>query len=269
MSLFNMENTCLNCNEIILQNFCSQCGQRRNKRIDRQYITDEVQYTILQTNKGFLYSLKKIIVNPGKTAREFIDGKRVKHYTPISMAFVLTGISTFISYKFIGIADIINELYAKQGINQNFTNAYLDFLSNYISLVFLLMIPIFAVFTKIGFRKWGHNYYEHIVMNAYLLSFYNLISILLIYPLMYIFKSDSAAVASISGYSMFLYPFILFYFFKGFYAEKPIFAVITKILLTSLLMVGGVVIFGLLFFLTGVLIAFLGRSGEVIKVLNK
>ena len=49
------ENSCRNCNQNIVQNYCSNCGQKRYKRIDRSYIWEEIQYTTIHTNKGFLY----------------------------------------------------------------------------------------------------------------------------------------------------------------------------------------------------------------------
>ena len=83
-----MDQNCQNCSTLILNNFCDNCGQKKFKKIDRKYIWDEIQYTFLHTNKGFLYSVKNIIKNPGKTARAFIDGNRVNHYKPILLVFV-------------------------------------------------------------------------------------------------------------------------------------------------------------------------------------
>lgn len=48
-----MEHICLNCNFVISENFCSNCGQKKFKRIDKKYVTDELQYLLLHTNKGF------------------------------------------------------------------------------------------------------------------------------------------------------------------------------------------------------------------------
>ena len=49
----NTENTCKNCGHEIAENFCPNCGQKKYKRINSQYIKDEIQYSILHTNKGF------------------------------------------------------------------------------------------------------------------------------------------------------------------------------------------------------------------------
>ncbi|MBC8645230.1 DUF3667 domain-containing protein [Flavobacterium lindanitolerans] len=74
---------------------------------------DEVQYLAVHTNKGFFYSLKNVARNPGKTAKKFIDGDRVNHYKPILLAFVLSGISAFLSFKVIK-SDVIMENYMQQ-----------------------------------------------------------------------------------------------------------------------------------------------------------
>jgi hypothetical protein len=68
-------------------NFCSSCGQKKIKCINRKYLWEEIQYTLLYTNKGLLYSLKKIARNPGKTAREFIEDDQASHYKSILPVF--------------------------------------------------------------------------------------------------------------------------------------------------------------------------------------
>lgn len=72
-----MAESCLNCGKSIEENYCGNCGQKRFSRIDRKYIFSELENTVLQTNKGFLFSVKSILKNPGKTAKEFINGSRI------------------------------------------------------------------------------------------------------------------------------------------------------------------------------------------------
>ena len=248
-----MSENCKNCSEIITGNFCSQCGQKKYKRIDKSYIWEELQYTILHTNKGFLYSLKNILKNPGKTAREFIDGKRIRHYKPILMTFVLSGIATFLTYKVLGFAEIMSAFYRERNIGAKATADIMSFFSSYSTLIMLMLIPFFALTTKIAFKKWGHNYYEHIVMNAYILSYYTIISIIIVYPIMFFFKHSSpATMMAITFYSLFLIPLILVWFFKEFYKEKPVKAVILKVLAVL-----GLVILGYIILLLIVVILFM------------
>lgn len=259
-----MDDNCLNCNQTITGNFCSNCGQKKYKRIDKKYITDEIQYTVLHTNKGFLYSVKNIIKNPGKTARDFIDGNRVNHYKPILLAFVLSGISAFISYKIIGLNEIMGAYYAKQHVNSQFMNDYMTITSSYNSVIMLCLIPLFALFTKLAFRKWGHNYYEHIVMNAYILTFYTLISIFVIYPFMYIFKSNASFIIPIATIYTLIIPFILIWFFKEFYPDKPLKSIIGRVLITVLLTMAGFFIILMILMIIGVIFAML-KGPEALK----
>ncbi len=75
----NKEKICASCGHEINQNFCPNCGQKKYRRIDAHYIKEEIQYTILHTNKGFFYTLKNLLKNPGKTTRDYLDGNRINH----------------------------------------------------------------------------------------------------------------------------------------------------------------------------------------------
>lgn len=231
-----MENNCLNCNRPIVENFCSNCGQKKYRRIDRKYLVEELQYSLVHTNKGFFYSIKNIFKNPGRTAREFIEGNRVNHYKPILLAFVLSGISAFISYKVIGFQFIMTEVLSQKGLYSGFMAEMLAFISSYNSFMMLLLIPFFAILTKLAFRKWGHNYYEHVVMNAFVLSFYTIINILFLYPLMYIMKDRTDLFMILMNVSMLTVPVILIWFYKGFYKERKFKTVILRVLLILLIL---------------------------------
>lgn len=245
-----MENICKNCNQLITDKFCGNCGQKKYKRIDKKYIFDEIQYTFLHTNKGFLYSVKNIIKNPGKTAREFIDGNRVNHYKPILLGFVLSGISAFISYKIIGLKEIMSDFYSKQHMNSQLMNDYMSFTSSYNSIIMLMLIPCFALITKLAFRKWGHNYYEHIVMNAYILSFYTIINIAILYPIIYLLKNNADLIIPLTSMSMLTIPFILVWFFKEFYSNESLKSIIGRVLL--------IILFTIVFFILLMIILMIG-----------
>lgn len=263
-----MENICRNCHNEITENFCANCGQKKYKRIDKKYILDELQYTVFHTNKGLLYSLKRILRNPGKTAREFIDGNRVNHYKPILLVFVLSGIATFVSFKILKLNEMMNAQFAQQKMNSKFVGDLMSFLSSYSSLIMLLFIPFFATLTRIAFRKWGHNYYEHVVMNAYVLAFNTMVNILLIYPIIYYFKDTPNTFYFLAQFSMLIVPLVLFWFFKEFYKEKTIKAIILKVLGIIGLAILGYLIFMIVAGLIAVAIAML-KGPEALEYLKQ
>jgi hypothetical protein len=226
--------SCFNCGNPVNNNYCGFCGQKKYTRIDKKYILSELENTILQTNKGFLFSIKKIVINPGGTARKFIGGSRINHYKPILLAFLLSGISAFISFKIIGLKEITEEFYSKQQMISEFMIDYLSFTSSYNSIIFLSLIPFLAIVTKIALRKWGDNYYEHIVMNAYILSLYLIINIVILYPLMYFLKGNADFIVQLSSLSILTVPLIMIWFFKGYYLEKSLKSIVGRVLLMIL-----------------------------------
>lgn len=251
-----MEQLCPNCSTTITVNFCENCGQKRFKRIDKKYLWDELQYTVFHANKGLLYTVKKLIVNPGKTAREFIDGNRVNHYKPILLVFVLSGVSTFITFKILGFQKMLAAYFAAKQLSPGFSTKYMSFMSSYSTLIMLVLIPFFALTTKLAYRKWGHNFYEHIVMNAYIVSFYTVFNILIIYPLLFIFRNGSPILLfDISQYSIFAVPLLLFWFFKGFYPKKDVGIIVGKTFLVVLFTLVGYVLAIILFSIIAVLLA--------------
>ena len=256
------ENNCPNCNHPVVENFCSNCGQRKYKRIDRKYILEELQYVILHANKGLFYSLKKIIKNPGKTAREFVDGNRVNHYKPILLVFLLSGIAAFLSFVVIDYLGIMKEVYSQKGTYSDYMQDVFSFVSSFFSFIMLLFIPVLAVFTKIVFRKWGHNYYEHVIMNAYFISFYTVIEILLFYPVMYFLKGNIEIFMSISYIPSIAIPFIMIWFYKGFYKDKSLKSIILKVLLLFILLFIGFIF--LIIVITFLLFSILGQEATML-----
>jgi hypothetical protein len=226
------EISCKNCNQPMINNFCDSCGQKEYKRIDRKYILDEIQYTVLHTNKGFLYSAKSILKNAGNTAREYIEGKRVNHYKPISLVFVLGTISAFLSYKVIGFTEIMQNYYANQKQNLTFMNDLMTAMTSYSAVIMVLFLPVIAVVSKLLFKKWGQNYYEHIIMHAYGMSFYNIISILFLYPLFFAFRGNATVFMTMTNVSSFLIiPLTMIWFFKNFYPDRSLKSIIGRVFL--------------------------------------
>ncbi|WP_233421297.1 DUF3667 domain-containing protein [Zunongwangia profunda] len=263
-----MAESCLNCGKSIEENYCGNCGQKRFSRIDRKYIFSELENTVLQTNKGFLFSVKSILKNPGKTAKEFINGSRINHYKPILLAFLLSGISAFISFQIVGLKEIMELYYLEQNLNSPLMIDILSFTSSYNSLIMLSFIPFLALLTKIGFRKCGQNYYEHIVINSYILSVYTIVNIIVIYPIMLFLNDDPGLIIQVSSLSMFTIPVIMVWFFKGFYEQKSLKSIISRVLIVMLLGFVAFIILMILSIIAGFVFALLKGGPEALEYIK-
>lgn len=74
-----VHNRCRNCSQSLhlQQEFCHECGQRTDThRIDYHFLVHEVQHGVFHGNKGIIYILKELLIKPGHTIREYVDGKR-------------------------------------------------------------------------------------------------------------------------------------------------------------------------------------------------
>ena len=192
MSNSNIYETCKSCGTHITANYCPNCGQKKYHRIDGHYIVDEVQSIMVQTKKGLLYTLKKLLINPGNMTRQYIDGDRAKHYKPILLAFLLATISAFISVQFLEIDATMDKLYETIP-EQNNGKEFSQFFLNYNNFIMVLIIPVFALCSWLAFKAWKHNFYEHVVMNAYFQCYYSLFTIVVAYPIYFFTKSNPIA----------------------------------------------------------------------------
>lgn len=235
-----MSEICKNCSAEILLNFCGNCGQKKPKRIDQKYIKDEIQYTVFHMNKGFLYSAKKILIAPGKTTRDFLEGNRVNHYKPILMVFVVAGISIFLSNFFIPHPEeIIKKYYETHNIRTPFNvNSFYSFFFKYHAFIMLLTVPFIAFFTWICFKKWGYNYYENIVINSFCLIFFQLLTILFVFPFQLLWKNNPELFMTIPSFITFALMAISFpLFFIKLYSNKSTGDVILRLLVFGIVLV--------------------------------
>ena len=161
-----------------------------------------------------------MVKNPGKTAREYLDGNRVNHYKPILLAFVMGGISTFITFKLLNYNRVLDEI-PTEFYNQNSSvvmSEYSAFMQNYSTFIFLLSIPIFALASFIAYKGMKENYFEHIIINSYLYSLFVIFCCVIMYPIMY-FTKDPSLVVTISFINTLIFIFIFPWFFKNLYPK--------------------------------------------------
>lgn len=166
-----MENQlCKNCSNPYNSNFCSNCGQKtKTVRLDWVYIKDEIKYTFLHINKGFFYTIKQLYKHPGDTIREFIEGKRINHYKPILLVFVLAGINSILALK-LNLNTMAKSFNAQNGLNEKAMQEYMAvmhwFFGHY-ALMEILALPIVSLASWLAFKKWGYNFIENIIINCF------------------------------------------------------------------------------------------------------
>lgn len=175
-----MQIICKNCGHIFSGQFCNNCGQSAaTHKLNLHFIWHDIQHGLLHFDKGILYTAKKLFTKPGKSIREFIEGKRVKHFKPISLVIILATLYGVLRHLFhFSVLDkkVVSEI---QGVEYESLN---EWISHHYYWIILLSIPMFSIASYLVFRKQGYNFVEHFVLNTYMAS-QRLILRIIIFPI--------------------------------------------------------------------------------------
>lgn len=162
--------TCKNCNNIFEGNYCNQCGQSADtERLDFKFFIKNLRKHFLKYfHKGIFYSTSQLFTRPGHSIREYLEGRRVKHFEPIGLLITfatLYGIlyHTFGLNLFSGLEnDSMNETLHLKNIS--------DWITDHFAIITFITVPLYSVGSFVSFRKQGYNFYEHIYLNTFLAS---------------------------------------------------------------------------------------------------
>src|SRR5690606_282231 len=219
--------SCKNCGNEFAGNFCPECGQKaKTSKIDLKYLQEETKYTLLHLNNGFFYTTKELFTRPGHATREFVEGKRVRHYKPILFLFVFAGLYGFL-LNAVNI-DVLS-VATMRGPEYEASQHAMQWIAKHYSLVELVYLPITALASWLAFRVWQYNYIEHLIINAYAAGLRIAIQIILL-PLS-LFAAGTVFSFAVSGLLTIISFLTTGWLFTQFFNDKPLDKVILRIVL--------------------------------------
>lgn len=181
-----MKQTCKNCNHIYTGHYCNNCGQSAaTHRLNFHFLWHEIQHGLFHFDQGILYSVKQLFTRPGHTIREFIEGKRVKHFKPISLVIVLATLYGLL-YHYFHISFVVAPANnsPEAGIDAVKFN---EWIGTHYAWTTLLTIPLYTIGTSIAFRKQSYNLVEYFILNTFKAA-QKLFVHLALFPLLYYFN---------------------------------------------------------------------------------
>jgi len=87
-----MTPTCKNCDWPLEDSFsfCPACGQRTDtQRLRMREVLADFWAHVTDIDRGFFTLLRDLVIRPGSIAREYIAGKRKKHFGPLSFYLIV------------------------------------------------------------------------------------------------------------------------------------------------------------------------------------
>lgn len=190
------------------------------------FLWHDIQHGLFHFDKGILYTTKQLFTNPGKTIREFIHGKRVKHFKPVSYVVILATVYGLLyNYLHIDPGVMLSDEKGKKAFEM--VNHWI---ANHYAISTLIMLPIYSFATYLVFKKQGYNFVEHFVINSFLAG-QRLVMHLAILPFWYL-NNGSLAIKFITtsiDFLFFIWGFSSFFSAAGKF--KPIFKSVLAYLL--------------------------------------
>lgn len=91
-------NACANCGAPMAGEFCAACGQKRFRAEDRRFVrlAAETAGTLTDLDSRLWRSLRALMLEPGRIARDWFDGRRAAWISPIRL-FLLANLIYFIA----------------------------------------------------------------------------------------------------------------------------------------------------------------------------
>ena len=156
---------CKNCGAQTEGTYCDRCGQRLAvERISFHYIWHGLIHFFTHAEHGFLHTTKQMIVNPGRAVKNFLDGKRKDHQTPVSYFLIWNAIYLLLLYI------VANSFGENRVVNfaEYFGSAEkTKFAISHLNIVLIFLLPLQALYIWLLMMFKEYNYFEAFVAVLY------------------------------------------------------------------------------------------------------
>lgn len=181
---------CKNCGVPLVEesDFCHNCGAKIiRKRLTLKNLLQHISETFFNYDNKLLKTIVDLLKRPEFVIDSYVKGIRKRYINPISffgISLTLTGFSIFVIRKFyknaLDASQFMkgSEMYNNKASQQIMASSG-DFSLDYSSLIYSIMIPVFALISWVLFLNKRYNYTEHLVSYMYSMSLYSISSVLL------------------------------------------------------------------------------------------
>ena len=253
---------CKNCHTTLEEHddFCRNCGGKviRN-RLTMKSLFTHISQTFFNYDNTLLKTLIDLFRKPEIVIGGYINGVRKRYINPISyLALTLTigGIYMIILNKYFPNAMTEMSSTGVEG-QEEITNNTIGLIQEYYSFVMILLIPLYALISRLVFiNRKEFNYTEHLVMAMYIMAQFSLVSSFL-NILLLVLQLPSTILGT--G-SIFLQMAYFGYCYKRMYKLS-----INGIILRTLWFVGIMVIIMIALFILGIVFAILFKDSAFIQ----
>jgi len=157
---------CSKCENTVNGPFCSVCGHASNPvRIDKAYVVNEVR-SVLNVERGILFTVKELILRPGENIRLFLYEDRSRLVKPLIFLVVCSLIYTVLMQIFDVKVDYIP--YGDDG--NSTTLSMISWVQNNLGYSNIILSFFIAPWLAVFFRKQDINFFELLVLLCFVMG---------------------------------------------------------------------------------------------------
>ena len=157
---------CKNCETEVIQNYCPNCGTPVVlKRINGQYILKEIS-SVLNFDRGILYTIRELLLRPGKNIQTFVLEDRNRLVKPI-IFIIITSLIYTLAQQFLHFEDgYVNA----GGFEESATTNIFGWIQKNYGYANIIMAIFIAGWIKIFFRKYEYNFFEILILLCFVMG---------------------------------------------------------------------------------------------------
>ena len=160
---------CPSCGFEHSEKFCPNCGEKgKIRRITLRSVATEAFSTLINMDKGFLYNLKELTLNPKKLVTDYLKGKRKNIFNPISYLIIAISLyvilTSFFSFDYVSRVStgMEDSTLRKIGVEAG------KILAEYIKFFWVISVLFLSMPSAFLYNK--QNFAEHIAISAFIIG---------------------------------------------------------------------------------------------------
>lgn len=159
-------NVCKKCDSEFESNYCPNCGHPQViERINGRYILSEIA-SVLNFQKGILYTIKELLKRPGQSIRTFISEDRNRLVKPIMFILITSLIYTIL----LSIFHFEDGYLSYSGDKESTTLKIFKWVQGNYGYSNIVMSIFIGLWLKILFRKYPFNFFEIIILLCFVMG---------------------------------------------------------------------------------------------------
>lgn len=164
----NKAEQCPSCSAALSGPFCAVCGRPQElRRIDGRYILSELA-SVLNFQKGILFTIRELLIRPGLSVRKFIHEDRNRLVKPISF-IILCSLIYIIAQQSLQFQDgYVN--YSELDWKDSTIGIMLGWITKNYGFTNIIMAVFIALWVKILFRKYDYNLFEILILLYFIIG---------------------------------------------------------------------------------------------------